>query len=290
MENYNGTDNMTMSYVVLHYKTLDVTVECLDNLIAVSSERSPIVVVDNGSNDGSAEMLQQRYANRIVLLRNNENLGFARGNNTGFRFVKEKLSSDFVTVMNSDVVISSHDYENKITRYMEENDLQLCGPDILTPDGRHQNPLLRKPFSSWRIAKQMAIDIVRLAMLKLHIFDRSILAAYSKSGASYHKKEPDLNNITDCILHGSCVVYARSYVEKEDFAFLPVTFLYGEEMILYDYCCRKGYKIGICPNTQVLHLGGKATKIDATPRNKQIYKTSQMLKSMYQLLKLRIKR
>lgn len=290
MENSNDTDKMTMSYVVLHYKTPDVTVECLDNLIAVSSDNSPIVVVDNGSNDGSAEMLEQRYANRIVLLRNNDNLGFAKGNNTGFRFVKENFHTDFVTVMNSDVIISSQDYECNISRYMNDNNLQLCGPDILTPDGRHQNPLLLQPFSSWRIAKQMAIDIVRLAMLKLHLFERSILAVYNKSGASYHKKEPDLHNIYDCILHGSCVVYARSYVEKEDFAFLPVTFLYGEEMILYDYCRQKGYKSGICPDAQVLHLGGKATKTDALPRNKQIFKTTQSLKSMYQLLKLRIKR
>ena len=279
---------MTTAFVILHHKTLDVSLSCLDNLLKVAPD-SPIVVVDNGSNDGSGEELRRRFADykNVVIIINDQNLGFAKGNNVGYKYVKDNFDVDCEVVMNNDVIITQPNFAEILASYMLENHLYVCGPDVITPEGRHQNPLQRVPFSTFRIIKWMLMDCIRLIMLKLYLFEKKILATYTSVSNSYQRQDIDLNGITDCVLHGSCVAYSSDYLSKEDFAFVPVTFLYAEEMILADYCKRKNYRTGVCPTATVTHLGGKTIMNGALPREKQIFKTRQVVKSLWQLLKLR---
>ncbi|MBO7461342.1 MAG: glycosyltransferase family 2 protein [Bacteroidales bacterium] len=280
---------MATAFVILHHRTLDVSLSCLDNLLKVAPE-SPIVVVDNGSSDGSGEELRHRFADykNVVVIINDQNLGFAKGNNIGYKYVKDNFDVDCVVVMNNDVIITQPDFADIIANYMKDQHLDVCGPDVITPEGRHQNPLQREPFSTFRIIKWMLMDWIRLIMLKLHIFERKILATYTSVSNSYQRQDIDLNGITDCVLHGSCVAYSSDYLSKEDFAFVPVTFLYAEEMILADYCKRKKYRTGVCPTAMVTHLGGKTIMNGALPREKQIFKTRQVVKSLAKLLKIRM--
>ncbi|MBO4772168.1 MAG: glycosyltransferase, partial [Bacteroidales bacterium] len=145
---------MTTAFVILHYRTLDVTLSCLETLLE-SSPDSPIVVVDNGSGDGSGEEVRSRYAGskNVTVIVNDQNLGFAKGNNVGYKYVKEHFDADCVVVMNNDVLISQKGFAEILSSYMTENNLEVCGPDIITPEGRHQNPLLRRQFSTFRIFK-----------------------------------------------------------------------------------------------------------------------------------------
>ncbi len=279
---------MTTAFVILHHKTLDVSLSCLDNLLKVAPD-SPIVVVDNGSGDGSGEELRRRFADykNVVIIINDQNLGFAKGNNVGYKYVKDNFDVDCVVVMNNDAIITQPNFAEILASYMLENHLYVCGPDIITPEGRHQNPLQREPFSTFRIIKWMLMDCIRLIMLKLHLFEKKILATYTSVSNSYQRQDIDLNGITDCVLHGSCVAYSSDYLSKEDFAFVPVTFLYAEEMILADYCKRKNYRSGVCPTATITHLGGKTIMNGALPREKQIFKTRQVVRSLWQVLKLR---
>ncbi len=268
---------------------MDVSLSCLNNLLKVAPD-SPIVVVDNGSNDGSGEELRRRFADykNVVIIINDQNLGFAKGNNVGYKYVKGNFDVDCVVVMNNDVIITQPNFAEILASYMHENHLYVCGPDIITPEGRHQNPLQRVPFPTFRIIKWMLMDCIRLIMLKLHLFERKILATYTSVSNSYQRQDIDLNGINDCVLHGSCVAYSSDYLSKEDFAFVPVTFLYVEEMILADYCKRKNYRTGVCPTATVTHLGGKTIMNGALPRKKQIFKTRQVVKSLSKLLKIRM--
>ena len=280
---------MATAFVILHHRTLDVSLSCLDNLLKAAPD-SPIVVVDNGSGDGSGEELRQRFADykNVVVIINDQNLGFAKGNNVGYKYVKDNFDVDCVVVMNNDVIITQSGFADIIANYMKDQHLDVCGPDVITPEGRHQNPLQREPFSTFRIIKWMLMDWIRLIMLKLHLFERKILATYTSVSNSYQRQDIDLNGITDCVLHGSCVAYSSDYLSKEDFAFVPVTFLYAEEMILADYCKHKKYRSGVCPTATVTHLGGKTIMNGALPREKQIFKTRQVVRSLSKLLKIRL--
>lgn len=265
-------------YVILHYKTLDLTKECTEKILRNFPE-SKIVIVDNFSNDGSAEKLREIFPS-VSVLSTEKNLGFAKGNNTGYEFAKKNYNADFMVVMNNDVMIDDKDFENKIIA----KHFDITGPDIITPEEKHQNPLLKQPYSSLRIFKQNVIDTFRLFCLKTGLFEKKILSTYNSASQTFHKESVNLENITDCVLHGACVVYSKKWIENEEFAFLPLTFLYGEEMLLYDYAKKKGYKTGVSEGAKVLHLGGKSTLTDLNAKDKQIFKTKMTIKANFLII------
>ena len=265
-------------YVILHYKTLNLTVECVEKILK-NFPKSKIVIVDNFSNDGSEKKLREIFPT-VSVLSTEKNLGFAKGNNTGYKFAKENFNADFMVVMNNDVMIDDKDFENKIIA----KHFDITGPDIITPEEKHQNPLLKQPYSSLRIFKQNIIETFRLFCLKTGLFEKKILKTYNTTSQTFHKESVNLENITDCILHGACVVFSKKWIENEDFAFLPITFLYGEEMLLFDYSKHKGYKTGISEKAKVLHLGGKSTLTDLNAKDKQIFKTQMTIKANWKIL------
>lgn len=277
------------AYVVLHYRTLELTKDCVSHLRTLSPD-SHIVIVDNGSADGSGSVLHDLYSgcDMVDVISSPENLGFASGNNLGFQYARSRFSPDYIVVMNNDVIITQPDFEERIASHMAASNVDVCGPDIHTPDGHHQNPLRLKPFGTFRIVKQMMIDAARLACLRLGIFQDRILGTYTQVSNDYHQQTVEVVDVCDCIVHGACVVFGPRYISDNDFAFLPVTFLYGEEMILFDFCGRRGYRSGVCASAQVLHLGGKSTMVDVSQRARQIFKIRNTLESMCQLVRLRL--
>jgi len=74
-----------VSIIVLNWNGKHHLNECLDSLLSLDYPRYKVVVVDNGSKDGSVEFVEFHYPN-IHLIRNEKNLGFAEGNNVGIRF------------------------------------------------------------------------------------------------------------------------------------------------------------------------------------------------------------
>ncbi|MFE5324761.1 glycosyltransferase family 2 protein, partial [Paenibacillus sp. NPDC056579] len=61
------------------------------------------------------------------------------------------------------------------------------------------------------------------------------------------------------VLHGSAIIFSPSYLDKEENAFHPGTFMYAEEDILYHTCMRKGYKIIYSPLTSIFHKEDAST-------------------------------
>lgn len=94
----------SVAVVVINYKGMDDTVECIESLITQSYKDFKIIVVENGSHDGSAAKLaelEDKYGNKLIVIYNESNLGFAGGANTGIRWVMDN-NYDFVALFNND--------------------------------------------------------------------------------------------------------------------------------------------------------------------------------------------
>ena len=76
--------------------------------------------------------------------------------------------------------------------------------------------------------------------------------------------------VFDCILHGSCIIYGPEYIKREQNAFLPITYMYNEEAILYDYLVHKGYKTGYCSDVTILHMEGVSTSERIENKKKKV--------------------
>ncbi|MGB7511508.1 MAG: glycosyltransferase family 2 protein [Pelodictyon phaeoclathratiforme] len=94
--------------VVLNWNGAKDTLACLDSLAALISPSCRVLVVDNGSTDGSPEKIRDRFP-AVELLLLSVNIGYAGGNNAGFRRVME-LKAEFVIFLNNDTLVESSFY------------------------------------------------------------------------------------------------------------------------------------------------------------------------------------
>ena len=100
--------------VVLNWNGIDDTEECASSLLAQTYQNYKILIVDNASSDDSLprlEKLKQTNPNKISILKNSQNLGFAGGVNSGIRYAI-KQNFDAVALFNNDATADAHWLEN----------------------------------------------------------------------------------------------------------------------------------------------------------------------------------
>src|SRR3972149_3945798 len=99
MSRYWHETDMQLSVVIVSYNTKELTLKCIDSVLANSSGLDiEIVVIDNNSTDGSVQGLRKLRVDKIKTVENSENLGFAKAVNQGI-----KLSSgEHILLLNSD--------------------------------------------------------------------------------------------------------------------------------------------------------------------------------------------
>src|ERR1039457_6255681 len=94
---------MDISVVIVGWNAKHYLELCLESLAAAPPRRNmEIIVVDNASADGSAEMIESQFPHD-KLIRSNENLGFAKGNNVAIR----QCQGRYVALVNPDVIVFS---------------------------------------------------------------------------------------------------------------------------------------------------------------------------------------
>ncbi len=98
------------SLIILAWNQWPLTRRCLDSLLAQDLDEASIIVVDNGSEDDTAEALNA-YAGRIRIVRLPANLGFVRGMNTGIAAARP---DDDVVLLNNDLVFDQPDWLNRL--------------------------------------------------------------------------------------------------------------------------------------------------------------------------------
>jgi len=94
-----------ISIIILNWNGFLDTSECLKSVEQIEYSNYEIVVVDNGSSDGSTEKIRKQFP-AVILLCNKENLGFAEGNNVGIRFAL-KNQADYILLLNNDTIVDS---------------------------------------------------------------------------------------------------------------------------------------------------------------------------------------
>jgi GT2 family glycosyltransferase len=125
----NGSSmSARVSIVIVNWNGCDVTRECLSSLSEINYPSCEIVLVDNGSMDGSADKLAAEFPN-ITVIRNKENLGFTGGNNVGIRCALER-KVDYVLLLNNDTVVAPN-FLSELIRVAESDErIGILNPKI----------------------------------------------------------------------------------------------------------------------------------------------------------------
>ena len=106
-----------VSIVIPNWDGKDYLKDCLDSLCEISYHDYMVVVVDNGSSDGSVELLKSKYTD-VVIIENKENLGFSAACNKGIEY-SIKNGFDYVLLLNNDTIVEK-DFLSKMV-YIKKN-------------------------------------------------------------------------------------------------------------------------------------------------------------------------
>ena len=226
---------MDVSVIIVSYNNKKLLRDCLqsviDNTKGVSYE---IIVVDNNSTDGSQEMLRELYPD-VTLLCNEENIGFSRANNQGYK----RSSGGYLLFLNSDTLILGNAVE-KMTMYLKENPgVEILGPKILNI---HHQPT--RSYMRFLDAK------------KLFLGSKHIKFFVDVEKHRIHFPVYDYNSIQKVPwLSGACLMITRNVFEEAGL-FDEHYFLYLEDMDLCLQVNRLGYDVVYFPLVEIIHMFG----------------------------------
>ena len=208
------------------------------------------IVVDNCSRDderNAVEVLCRELG--CTFIANNENRGYNAGNNVGLRYAAEK-GYEFALIANPDMEFPQTDYlATLLAKMQEDEDIVVCGSDIIGTDGIHQSPMGKD--GNWRGS---------FAWIK------EIFGKKKKSDAydfiDNYKESHYCHKVSGC-----CFMIRMSFLKDIDF-FDEKVFLYCEEAILSRQVELAGKRMYYLATTQAVHRHIKSDKGDPVKRFK----------------------
>lgn len=256
------------AFVILHYRAIKTTINCVDSIKALRGEKH-IIIVDNASPDGTGQQLLERYAgdSEVTVLLSQTNEGFARGNNIGTLHACKVLDPDFAVVLNNDVEIPQSDFILKLREIYEEHPFDLLGPDIVSVfSGIHQNPKYLHGCTLQSVRKkQKYVKRSQNPILMLLSSGEKVNPAYWRGVLRRRRAKQGIDSSVPAegvVLHGSCVVFSKRYLDEHPQPFYPKTFMYYEMEILEWLCRQEGRVVRYDPALSVLHYQYVASKME----------------------------
>ncbi len=223
--------NPLVSIIIVNWNSKDNLKECLNSLKNIKYSNYEIILVDNNSSDGSLDLVAEKFP-RVRVVRSDKNLGFAGGNNLGFKDSK----GEFILFLNNDTLITKDFLTELILYIRKRTDVGIVQPKIL----------FHRPGTY------------------LHHKVNSVGSFILRSGFLFHldygrediKREIPYEAFS---AYGACFLTRRKIIEEIGL-FDPDYFAYFEET---DFCQRvllNGYKIMIIPSTFIYHKGAKTAQ------------------------------
>jgi GT2 family glycosyltransferase len=228
-----------VSVIVINWNTCDLLDHALATLQpAIAGRAVEILVVDNGSTDGSAEMVQNNWPG-VTLVALPRNVGFAAGNNHGIRRAKGRK----IMLLNSDVIVLESTVRGLAECLDRRPEVGCAGARHLNADRTLQRSMDRFPTLHGDLLSYS--EAYRLPPV------RAYLRRYHPWWGD-HDVEREVGWV-----NGACLMVRREVIETVgllDESF----FIYGEEL---DWCYRmwgRGWRVVFAPGAEVVHLGGQA--------------------------------
>lgn len=256
----------SVGFLILNYNTPIMTKQCIDKIHCLNQNCIiKIYVVDNSTDEKQRFLLKELLGsdNDIEVITLKDNMGFSSGNNAGYRYLVDKGNKlDFLVVMNSDVVIYQKEFIDVLFSEYKRESFYVAGPDIFVPKAfLHANPMKNKPiclddieteFSKLRRVNLKYYIMEALMIIGLYKVYKMLLSTIKKES----EREDRVNNV---VLHGSCLIFSRDFLECNDYLFFPESFMYYEEDILANRCNRNKWRMAYLPSLQVVHLSEGST-------------------------------
>lgn len=229
------------SIIIVSFNTRAILKECLESVIRESANlRTEILIVDNHSVDGSAEMVELEFP-EVQLIRSPVNLGFGSANNIAL----QRARGRYFVLLNSDAFFQPSALELAIKHMDETPDCGLGGGLLTGRDGSWQ--------PSARSFHSILGDFIVLTGLAAKFPKSRLFGGFDRTWAGI-----DEAAAVDWV-PGAFSIIRPAALEKAGL-FDPVFFLYYEEVDLCLRIKKAGYSIWYWPDIAVVHIGGESSR------------------------------
>jgi len=228
--------------VIVSRNTRDLLRRCLESVLRDAAHE--VVVVDNASSDGSAEMVRAEFP-QATLIANQTNSGYGTAANQGF----SRCHADYVLLLNADTEIAPGTLE-PIARYLDAHPtVGLLGPRLTNPDGTPQRSCYHWPTPGFVLLQESGLEryVSAIPMVR-----EAYLRTWSQSG------ERDVAWVL-----GAAIAIRKSAFDSVS-GFDESFFMYYEEA---DICRRlqsAGWDVRFAPVASVTHVSGSSSKQQRT--------------------------
>jgi GT2 family glycosyltransferase len=216
----------SVAVVVLTWNGRDLTLDCLRSLEAVATPHVRVIVVDNASSDGTVAAVRSRHRDRVDVIVNASNLGYAGGNNAGIRHALEG-GARFVLLLNNDTTVAP-DFIDELLRPMQEsNDIGITAPKIYYAEPPNRIWYAGGEISFWRgTARHPGIR---------------------ETDRGQHDRARDVDYASGCALLARREVFEKVGLLDEGYP------AYFEDADLCMRAARAGFRIRYVPGAKVWH-------------------------------------
>ena len=233
---------MNLSIVIVNWNTRDYLAQCLESIRAnPPSGKCEIFVVDNASEDGSAQMIREKFP-EVKLIANGENIGYAEGNNQAIRQSRGK----YILLLNPDTEIKSGALTALIKFAEARPNVAAVGCRLVGSDGKVQRSCRGFPEPL-----PVLFEYLRLSRL----FPKSkLFGAYRMTYFDY-ASDAEVDQPM-----GSCLLISRRALDDIGMFDQDFPIFFNE----VDWCYRagqKGWKVYFTADAEVVHHGAASTRL-----------------------------
>ncbi|PVX24067.1 MAG: hypothetical protein CW716_10855 [Candidatus Bathyarchaeum sp.] len=216
----------SVSLVVVNFNGRELLRQCLRTLLDTDYPNYEVVVVDNGSTDGTLAEMDASFGSdsRITFVRNRENVGHAEGCNIGARMTRGR----YLVFLDSDIEFDSKDWLRELVNVMENNDaVGLAQAKIVLSEDKR------------------CLDYVCVAVDALGTW-----------AANYGSKEDQFKEAFEILAASSGCCIIRREVFEQAGGFDADYFIYDDDTDLSLRARLLGYQVMFVPSAMVVHRSG----------------------------------
>jgi len=247
--------------ITVNYRRADSTAQFLESASALEGFRAVhVLVVENGSADGSAEKLRPivaRFGN-VELLESSVNLGYFGGANWALQqYLAKAPQPDWVIVCNNDILFDQRDLMLRLLD-RDPRTVGVVAPAIVASGtGADCNPFLYERPSAWQVLRyRFWISNYYCAALQQLLSPYVRILRHQLN--SWLRKPPSGQYGPVYAAHGSFLIFSRAYFESGGYID-DGFFLYAEEFTVAEICLRLGLTVSYDPSLRVSHDAHQAT-------------------------------
>jgi GT2 family glycosyltransferase len=221
-----------LKIVVLNWNLKEDTLSCLDSLLRANIFEEQIILIDNGSTDGSVEAFQERYNNHIHLVSNKDNRGYVEGVNQGVKLALDQ-GAEWILLINNDTIVAE-DFFQCAAAELKKISFAIFGPIIYYHD-----------------------DPDRVWFLGARLIPGTLLTTGLNHNKTHFTQEVGVLPV-DFI--SGCAMFVHRDVFRDIGLLDPILVMYGEEV---DFCWRArlaGFQIACLPQVRMWHKVSQSAK------------------------------